>query len=335
MKSKETIRGNTSQVMVSVICLAYNHEKYIRRALEGFLMQETSFKYEILIHDDASTDRTAAIIKEYESQYPEKIIAVYQTENQYSKRVPITLGLVEKAKGKYIAFCEGDDYWTSKDKLEMQVQILENHFDCVACSHNTVVVHEDESPWAEKYQNLYRESQDTIKGIETLQWNGKFSHSACLMIRKSIYVDMDDQTKRAYMQVKANGDLKWAALIAVNGYIYHIAKDMACYRCVTSGNDSWTARTKDRNIYYITCMQLNEISTFIEQYYNVQLDYSKVYANLTVGVLKRWLKNRTIENRVALLDVFRYRSHKIQLFVDVLATIIQEVYKKFFNRFVK
>ena len=98
------------EIMVSIICTAYNHEKYIRDALDGFVSQKTNFKFEILVNDDASTDRTAEIIREYEMKYPDLMRPVYQTENQYSKGVRISHDiLIPRARGKYLAYCEGDD----------------------------------------------------------------------------------------------------------------------------------------------------------------------------------------------------------------------------------
>ena len=111
--------------MVSVFCTAYNHEAYIRDALEGFVSQQTNFPFEVLIHDDASTDGTANIIREYAQKYPNIIRPVYQTQNQYSQKVPIIktfLGPI--AQGKYIAYCEGDDYWCDPLKLQRQVDFL-------------------------------------------------------------------------------------------------------------------------------------------------------------------------------------------------------------------
>jgi len=128
------LRNNTfdSEVipLVSIDCITYNHKQYIRDAIEGFLMQITNFPVEILIHDDASTDGTAEIIREYEKQYPWLIKPVYQTENQYSKHNGIISKIqYARARGKYLAFCEGDDYWTDPYKLQKQVDFLETHPD--------------------------------------------------------------------------------------------------------------------------------------------------------------------------------------------------------------
>jgi len=103
-------------------------EGYIKDALEGFLIQKTDFPFEILINDDASTDSTADIIREYEAQYPNLIKPIYQTENQYSQgKKPNQEFNFPRAIGKYIALCEGDDYWTDPLKLQKQLDFLEEN----------------------------------------------------------------------------------------------------------------------------------------------------------------------------------------------------------------
>lgn len=123
-------------LMVSIKCLAYNHEKFIRETLEGFVMQKTNFRFEAIVHDDASTDGTAAIIREYAEKYPDIIRPIYETENQYSKKDGSLSRIMHEAcNGKYIAMCEGDDYWTDSYKLQKQVDFLEANQDYVMCSH--------------------------------------------------------------------------------------------------------------------------------------------------------------------------------------------------------
>ena len=117
------------KIMVSICCITYNQEQYIAQTIESFLMQKVDFKYEILINDDASTDRTADIIREYEKKYPDIIKPIYQSINQYSRGITNPSGAFNypRASGKYIAMCEGDDYWTDIYKLKKQVDFLENH----------------------------------------------------------------------------------------------------------------------------------------------------------------------------------------------------------------
>lgn len=114
---------------VSISCLTYNHAPFLRRCLDGFLMQQCDFDFEILIHDDASNDGTQEIIKEYQQKYPQIIKPILQTENQWSKGVNgISFRAnFPRARGKYIAMCEGDDYWTDPYKLQQQVDFLENN----------------------------------------------------------------------------------------------------------------------------------------------------------------------------------------------------------------
>lgn len=126
----------TGPILVSISCITYNHAPYIRQCLDGFMMQQTNFAFEVLIHDDASTDGTTDIIKEYEAQYPDIIKPIYEEENQWVKgRRGSAVFNFPRANGKYIALCEGDDYWTDPLKLQKQVDALENNPKLVMTSH--------------------------------------------------------------------------------------------------------------------------------------------------------------------------------------------------------
>lgn len=126
---------DNQEVLVTIRCCAYNHERFIRQCLEGFVMQKADFRFEAIVHDDASTDNTAAIIREYAEKYPDIIKPIYETENQYSKHDGSLMRIMNAhTRGKYIAMCEGDDYWTDPYKLQKQVDFLESHPDYVMCS---------------------------------------------------------------------------------------------------------------------------------------------------------------------------------------------------------
>lgn len=116
--------------LVTIRCTVYNHEPYLRQCLDGFVMQKTNFKFEAWVHDDASTDKSADIIQEYAKKYPEIIKPYYEKENLYSKHDHSFREVTWNSKylrGKYIALCEGDDYWTDPLKLQKQVDYLEQH----------------------------------------------------------------------------------------------------------------------------------------------------------------------------------------------------------------
>ena len=124
--------------LVSICCLTYNHAPFIRDCLDGFIVQQTTFPIEILIHDDASTDGTAEIIRQYAERYPDTIFPIYETENQYKRGFAGKMDIVfnySRARGKYIAYCEGDDYWTDPLKLQKQVDFMESNPDYSVCFH--------------------------------------------------------------------------------------------------------------------------------------------------------------------------------------------------------
>lgn len=131
---------NTGTPLVSIICHTYNHQDYIEDALNSFLMQETDFPFEIIVHDDASTDGTAAIITDYVSRYPNIIRPIFQNENQFSKGNKPPKFSFPAAQGKYLSFCEGDDYWLDKSKLDKQVNFLESHPEYSICGHDAIIV---------------------------------------------------------------------------------------------------------------------------------------------------------------------------------------------------
>ena len=134
-----------NNVIVTIRCLVYNHKPYLRQCLEGFVMQKTNFRFEAIVHDDASIDGSAAIIKEYAEKYPSIIKPIFEIENQYSKHDGSLRRIMnEHTRGKYVAMCEGDDYWIDPLKLQKQVDFLENHPDYGMCYTNF---------------NLYRQEQ--------------------------------------------------------------------------------------------------------------------------------------------------------------------------------
>lgn len=143
-------------IMVTVRCITFDHAPYIRQCLEGFVMQKTKFHFEVVVHDDASTDGTADIVREYAEKYPDIIIPIIEEENQYSKgNRSISRILLPYMKGKYVAYCEGDDYWTDPFKLQKQVDFLEKHPDYVFCYTNATVVDGNNRPILHNTERRY------------------------------------------------------------------------------------------------------------------------------------------------------------------------------------
>lgn len=168
---------------VSICCITYNHVTYIAQAIESFLMQKTTFPFEILIHDDASTDGTSEIIRDYERKYPDIIKPIYQTENQYSQGRSISATYqFPRAKGRYIALCEGDDYWTDPLKLQKQVDFLEANPEYGMISSDINLIDIDSKPLPENdmilLQRKYRKPDVTV--FDLLQINSINTLTVCV-----------------------------------------------------------------------------------------------------------------------------------------------------------
>ena len=136
--------------LVVIHCITYNHEAFLKEALEGFLMQKTDFPFVAVVHDDASTDGTAAVLREYAERYPDIILPIFEEENQYSKHNQSIRRIMNSAKfatgAKYVAMCEGDDYWTYEYKLQKQVDFLESHPDYSMCFHRAQIINQINKP---------------------------------------------------------------------------------------------------------------------------------------------------------------------------------------------
>lgn len=173
---------------VSILCLTYNQEKYVSQALDSFLMQETDFDFEVLINDDASTDGTVKILKEYAKLYPDIIKPIFHKENLYSQGFRNLIGrfLFPKAKGKYIAICEGDDYWTDPAKLQIQVDFLDKNPEYSVCFHTTRVVYENNTDKEFVFPDVKHESWYTAE--ELLRTN--YIPTNTVMYRKQRYQKM-------------------------------------------------------------------------------------------------------------------------------------------------
>lgn len=223
--------------LVSIICNTYNHVSFIRQCLDGFIMQQTSFPIEILVHDDASTDGTADIVREYERNYPYLIKPIYQKENQYSKGVKVTLTYqYSRAKGKYIALCEGDDYWTDPLKLQKQVDFLENNFEYSVCGHRFQSYIERDSKLLD-----YDTGIDGEYTLEDLIYRNVFCSTLSVVFRKeSLDLDWLSKCRRSL-------DLILAYVLLKAGKGFCINDVMAVYRIHSMG--IWSGSDSNMHIY--------------------------------------------------------------------------------------
>ena len=260
------------KTMVSICCLVYNHEKYIRDALDSFLNQKTDFKYEILIHDDASTDNTAEIIKEYEKKYPDIIKPIYQKENQHSKGVKISASIqYPRAEGKYIAMCEGDDFWIDSHKLQKQVTYFENHPECsllVHASKNVTVNKEDIEINRPFEQDCDVSTEKIING-----GGGLFATNSMLFKR-----ELTESFPAFYLNAHI-GDYPLTIYLSLCGTVHYMSDAMSAYRQGVPG--SWSENERKSMV-----QSLRNTEKMIELYKNLDEDTGGKYHDVIA-------KNRT------------------------------------------
>lgn len=305
-----------NDVMVSILCETYNHENYIAEAIESFLMQKTNFKYEILIHDDASTDKTAKIIKEYELRNPDLIKVIYQKENQYSQGIDVSLINEERAVGKYFAICEGDDYWIDPEKLQIQVDYMEAHPNCSLCVHAGLHVENGKKTKARPSEvNRNFSVEEIISGGGHLFDTNSFMHRR---ERGNIRPDFYFNNKYSFSDYQL---MIYSALI---GDVYYIDQVMSAYRYNTPG--SWTSRNMHEideleKHYQEVSDMLEDVDEYTEGNYHTTIEKTKRINDFYVLTLKKEFKQarsgeyKKIYDSLGLKDktVFFIKEHLPQL----------------------
>ena len=261
----------TSRPMVSIVCTSYNHGDYLAEAIESFLMQQTNFDIEILIYDDASTDHSPRVIKQYETQYPDLIKPIYQTENQYSKGIRVELFNHNRAAGKYIAVCEGDDYWTDPYKLQKQVDYMEAHPACSMTVHSADRVLSDKK---KVLSTVRPEHGNAILSVERVIEGG-----GDLVATNTMVYSKDKITTLAPFYLNAVvGDYPLVILAALRGTVDYLDENMSAYR--VGVESSWTERElatsmKRINHYHDMERMFDEINEYTNYQYNDALTKAK------------------------------------------------------------
>ena len=260
------------KIVVSVVCATFNHELYIEDAITGFLMQETDFAFEVIIHDDASTDKTADIVREYQSKYPKIIKPIYQSENQYSKgNFRPSPYAASFGKGEYVAMCEGDDYWVDKYKLTKQYRFLKYNldFDLVITDYNILT------------QDNYNITVDLMKKNQVRYLSNLsirfFLVNAGYMAPPSWFM----RKKQALNQSEYNvdGSFAWFLDILNSGNVYILWESTVVYRVLKeSASHSELLKNnidREKGLFQTRVQYLEKFKLEIELFDNVKLKHSQ------------------------------------------------------------
>jgi glycosyltransferase involved in cell wall biosynthesis len=303
-------QGDLTKPVVSVCCITYNHEPYIEDALEGFLIQETDFPFEILIHDDASTDRTAEIIRSYETRYPSVIKPIYQRENQFSQGKKPSVFTFKKAQAEFIAMCEGDDYWIHPRKLQNQLEKIED-YNVDFCFHDAYVIDEKDF----RIKNFcYKYKETTVVPVENVIGEKRqFAPTASYFMNRAVFnqemlkIINDAPISDYFLEVFAS--LK-------NGALY-IPSRMSVYRKNSFG--SWSELIHSNNdlrkkFSMSMLASLDKVDSFLNFEYSESIQKKKaaVYLDLALKSLYRKAFDEfkdNIELGFTILDIKQKKKH--------------------------
>ena len=220
---------------VSVLCATYNHEEYLRQTLDSFVNQKTDFPFEVLVNDDASTDSTGDIIREYAAKYPEVIRPFYQKENLYSRRINLyDVVFFPACRGEYIAVCEGDDYWNDPEKLQLQVDWLDAHPEYSACVHNSIGRFSDQPD-----KVLFAQDGDRdIPFEQVVQGMSHAYHTSSILARREFILNPPDYRDVAYHQGYFT-DYAVGVRLGLAGKVRFLDRCMSVYR-IGSNPSAWS-----------------------------------------------------------------------------------------------
>jgi len=334
-KIETIIKGEKMKedVLVSICCITYNQEEYIRDALDSFLMQKTNFKYEIIVHDDASTDNTPNIIREYEEKYPDIIKPIYQKENQSRKGKKVSLITYKHAIGKYIAICEGDDYWIDENKLQLQADYMEKNPECTLLFHNAKVVDmvsKEETifvPLSKQVKEyMKKDGNYNVGELELLE----FIPTASYMFRTENVQKFPNWFEKCFV-----GDWPLRLLMTSFGYAHYMEKTMSVYRKNARGSITVRNEKKEKESIEGKLDILNKkielmdwINEFTNEKYKDVFDLRKTQFKIeelmTLGKNKEILKN-------GYLKIFNTKQ-KIKYLIKMYCPNIIRLYKKIMKK---
>ena len=337
MLEKEVDMIRNDEVKVSVCCMVYNQEKYLERMLDSVVSQKCDFRYEILIHDDASTDASPTIIMNYAKKYPDLIRPILQMENQYSKGIKISQKfLYPLVKGQYIAFCEGDDYWTDEYKLHKQYCFMEQNKDCSICTHYVQPIKENGNIMENSLIPSLRMKTGLIiaeKYAEMIIGRAECTFQlSSYFIRFELVKGLIKETPE-FMLAASAGDEGLQRYCINKGDLFFISDTMSCYRVNSIGSwnmrENSTIEKKEKH-----CLAMKQMDVLFNEFSNYRFheiieagllyrdfllliqkkEYRKLYS---IRHRKCW-KNRSFKNRIKLyiLSIFsifgkKYESSKI------------------------
>ncbi len=316
-----------TKVMVSIIVPTYNHEKYIAQTIESILKQQTTYQYEILIGDDVSKDDTRKIIDKYKKQYPNIIRTFYHKKNVGATRNGYTM--ITHARGEYLAFCDGDDYWTDEYRLQRDIDFLQINSQYAGISSRVCPVDEQGIPLDEmtismtkQFWNFPRENF-TLKDFENWDMPG---HVSALTIR-NFMMNTNHDYKIFYQAHEMVGDRTIVMLAALSGDIFCSKNVVSCYRYRVNRKDNFMSNFETQNLYAKDYLMIRRLEYYANKEFGIAINAEKVKKDRLVASVVRAMKSKRIDDVRIVMEIIRYsRTSMLYLYYTVKIIILKNVY---------
>lgn len=290
---------------VSVLFITYNHEEYLRQSLDGILMQKTNFEYEIVVGEDCSTDNTREILKEYAAKYPEKFVLLFREKN-FGRPTMNVYDTGMHCQGEYIAFLEGDDYWTDENKLQKQVDFLDTNREYMGCTHTCLVVGKNSEPVDDvEAVNLYNWSGDfTMEDYKSQpNWPGQTATVVC----RNFFKENKFDYSILYRAHDFLDDGVILLFLLLQGKIFRMDEAMSAWRFVKKeGEGNWNSLKLQRNQMADDCLTKRRLLEWCEKSVGLT-EYGKALAyNDYVTAVSIFLKKPTVDYYKLMKELFSY-----------------------------
>ncbi|MCR5106561.1 MAG: glycosyltransferase [Lachnospiraceae bacterium] len=301
-------------IKLSVIFITYNHEKYVERALRSVLDQETDFEFEVVVGEDCSTDSTRDIINRLKEEYSDRNIRLLYREKNLKRPTLNVYETTKACRGEYLAYLEGDDYWTDKEKLKKQVDFLEKNREYIACTHSCVMIDENseiiKDPEILKVGDLYDYSGRFT--FEDYKYSGKWPGHYATLLSRNIYKEEKYDYTILYRAHDFVDDALILLFLLIQGDIYRMDEAMSAWRYVRKkGGQNWNSLAMNRDLIKDDCYLSQTMTRWLSQYMEIS-DYGKNRAKSDFEMaLKMFLKAPNRENKKFLTDMYEYNIKEL------------------------
>ena len=300
---------------LSVIFITYNHEKYVEKALRSVCEQETDFAYEVFVGEDCSTDSTREILKRVASEYPDKVRLLFREKN-FGRPTLNVYNTTMKCRGEYLAYLEGDDYWTDRKKLQKQVDFLEEHPEYIACTHGCVMIDENSNEITD---------EEILKIGDLYKWSGRFTYDDykksgkwpghyATVVSRNIYLEGRYDYTILYKAHDFVDDAIILLFLLIQGDIYRMDETMSAWRYVRKDTGTnWNSLSMKRDLIKDDCYLNTTMTKWVEEAVGLT-DHAAIRCKKDfLTALNMYLHKPTRDNGKFVKDMFEYNIQHVVL----------------------